>query len=276
MNLEQSIEQFKANPYDSKNRNTLLRLLVESEYFILLHPSALQKRTKNQIEKRVTKGIVEDLPLFAFYLNQEPFFPVFTSQKELSLFPGSVFYPSIRVSFESLYLLIKTYPTIQTILVNPEGELLAFERSQFLKSFSFTIGTLETSQLSSIDLRSLEQGREKVKGNLRKNFFKMVYRFPEIRKIWLLKEPLNEEGNFAWLLVIESDKENHEAHSNFLRLLSSPLGKVGMCYTSYESIRRVVRKFHPIYIRYSVLRSSNTDPEILKNLIPSEELKEDL
>lgn len=74
MNLEQSIEQFKANPYDSKNRNTLLRLLVESEYFILLHPSALQKRTKNQIEKRVKKGIVEDLPLFAFYLNQEPFF----------------------------------------------------------------------------------------------------------------------------------------------------------------------------------------------------------
>lgn len=253
MSLEHCIKQFKANPNDLQTGQALFQLLTKSQYFVLFQSSTSQNFTKSQVEKLVKIGQVEKLPILTFHthLNKEPIFPVFTSLQELSLFPESFSYLALQVSFESLYFLIKTHPYIQTVLLNPEGDALAFERTQFLKSFSFIFGTLESSELSSSYLTKLEQGRGKLNNQTLKNLIKMAQRFLEIKKIWILKESQEngKEGKLSWLLVIESEKENQEAHADLLRLLLPEIGKVGICYTSYSPIQEVLKSFHPVYIR---------------------------
>lgn len=253
MRLEQSIAQFKANP-SSENSQELLTLLKESHYFILLHPAVFQDSLiRQQVEKQIQQKKLENLPILMFHTKTQAgsIFPVFTSLEELHKFPNQSSYPQIEVDFRGLYELIQVHPTIENIMLNPEGDSLAFPRQQFLDRFSSAVQgqLIEAHEFPSEFKANLEQGVRKAGTKVIKALNKSALHYPEISKIWVLRQP--EEEKFSWLLVLESEIPPQQAHGNLLQELLVQTNSLSgaMCYTSYSPILEVLDNFQPAYVR---------------------------
>ncbi len=252
MSLEASIARFKANP-SSEQGQELLALLKQGRYFILLHPSVFQDTLiRKRVEKQIQEQQLEKLPILTFHTQTQggTIFPVFTSFEELQKFPTQSPCPHIEVSFQGLYDLVQVHPNIENILLNPEGDALAFPRQQFLERF---ISTAQGQQLKEKTLpqeftTQLEQGSRKAGTRALKALSKAALKFPEISKIWVLRQ---SDDDSSWILVLESEQEAQQLHADILR---SFLGQTqalsgAICYTSYTPIVEILDNFQPAYIR---------------------------
>ncbi len=249
MSLETSIAQFKVNSSFEQGQE-LLALLKQSHYFILLHPSLYQDALmRKRVEKQIQNQHLENLPILMFHTKTQggTIFPVFTSLEELQKFPTEVPCPHLEVNFQGLYRLIQSHPQIENIMINPEGDSLAFPRRQFLDHLA--PDQLKTETLSQEFRAQLEQGARKAGSKAIKALNKAALQFPEISKIWVLSQP--QEADFSWLLVLESEEEHQQAHADLLRrfLTQTQAGSGGICYTSYTPILEVLDNFQPAYLR---------------------------
>lgn len=251
MSLETSIAQFKANP-SSEQAQELLALLKQGHYFILLHPSIFQDiAIRKRVEKQIQEQRLEKLPILTFHTKTQggTIFPVFTSFEELQKFPTQSPCPHIEVSFQGLYGLVQVHPHIENIMLNPEGDALAFPRQQFLEYFASAQGQqLKAEDLPQEFMAHLEQGSRKAGTRAIKALNKAALKFPEIAKIWVLRQS-NEDS--SWILVLESEQERQQVHAEILRSFLSQIEALsgGICYTSYTPILEVLDTFQPAYIR---------------------------
>lgn len=253
--LERSIANFKTNPTPS-NAKVMIDLLKEGFFYLLIHPSLMRPENaekRAEIEEQMRNGHVEKLPLLLFNTDSQAgtILPVFTNRKEMEKFPEVAKYAAIQVTFPPLFLMVQNQPKIDNLLLNPEGNAIAFNREQFLQTFamasaevmeeSFDAGT--TLKFQAVD--TLDSKSEQV-------LVQMAEHFPEVEALWVVQQVLEDESK-RWFIIVDVKPElqRKDGHTQiaqmFLRTLND--AAAGMMYANSEAAKEIITKLEPLYRR---------------------------
>ncbi|MBF0578586.1 SseB family protein [Erysipelotrichaceae bacterium RD49] len=253
--LERSIANFKTNPTPD-NAKVMIDLLKEGFFYLLIHPSLMRPENaqkRQEIEEKMRQGHVEQLPLLLFNTDSQAgtILPVFTNRKEMQKFPEVAKYAAIQITFPPLFLMVQNQPKIDNLLLNPEGNAIAFNREQFLQTFamasaqvmeeSFDAGTTVKFQpVDQLDDKSLQVLRQ------------MGEHFSEVEALWVVWQIL-EDGSKRWFVIadVKPEFQRKDGHTliaqMFLRTLND--ASAGMMYADSEAAKDIVTTFEPIYRR---------------------------
>ncbi|MEY8309471.1 SseB family protein [Erysipelotrichaceae bacterium 51-3] len=254
--LERAIANFKKNS-TPENAQRLITLIKEGTFYLLIHPSLMRPenaKKRQEVEEQIRQGHVEKLPLLLFNTESEAgtILPVFTNRNEMAKFPDSQKMAAIQVTFPPLYLLVKSQPKIDNLLINPEGHAIAFNREQFLQSFD--IGSIKTVEDSFKPgtVAHFEQGINEISPKGKRLLIEAAIRHPEIEALWIVRQ-LRTDTNHRWFVILDvkPEDQHHDTHTlmldAFLRTLSEE--EAGMMYADNEAARDVVSLFEPLYRR---------------------------
>lgn len=250
--LERAIANFKTNQ-TPENARILIDRLQENTYFLLLHPSLLEKENaskRRQIAQEVSQGIMKDVPVLLIKTETEAgtILPVFTSRQQLAKYPGAAKLDAIQIPFAALYLQIKNNEKIGSLIVNPEGNAIAFGRDQFLASFTPSIPSVEEKAFEAGTVLHFEDASKQLAPVSLKAIRKAAKRFNEINAVYAAKM-VDDDGKRTWFFVIDADTRQPDGHSAILEAFLPTVGlrQAGMCYSTDELASGICEKFAPIY-----------------------------
>lgn len=253
--LERAIANFKNNQ-TQKNAELLIHLLKEGTFYLLLHPSLLQpghEEERKEVEASIRSGTVQNVPILLFNTGSEAgtILPVFTNRTEMEKFPDAANFAAVQITFPALYLLTSSRESIDNLLLNPEGNAMAFNREQFLQSFQIPKQEVKEEELKAGTTLRLEQGLKQVSNKTLRTMKKTAARYPEIEELWIARR-LDEDGSLhSWLLVVDARTKREDSHRELAQAFLQSVGKgsAAICYADEEAAKDIVEQFEPAYTR---------------------------
>lgn len=249
LTLERAITNFKTNQ-TARNAGRLIALLRKSTYYLLLPASLMedhQAPRRAQIEEQIRQAEFEQVPVLLFDTETEAgkILPVFTNRQEMNRFPDVSDYAAIQVTFPALYLLVSGHDQMDNLLINPEGNALAFGRDEFLQGFSAADDPdrrADPAVLESRDGRSLA-ALEAVEALKRK-----AAEDPDVKTVWLAQQRL-EDQSLRWFLVADSTAPARlpELARTFLQAQGG--GSAGICLIHDPEALDIPADLDPVYQR---------------------------
>ncbi len=250
--LERAIANFKTNQ-TPENARILIERLQDNTYYLLLHPSLLEKENEQkrmEIAREVSQGVMKDIPVLLIKTETDAgtILPVFTSRQQMAKYPGATKLDAIQIPFAALYLQIRENPKIGSLIINPEGNAIAFARDQFLASFSPSVPSLEEREFEAGSNLHFEDASRQLSPLSQKAIRKAAKRFDDIQAIWAAKL-VQEDGKRTWFFVIDAKNHRPDGHSAVLEAFLPTVGlrEANMAYAGDELTAGIEKKFAPVY-----------------------------
>lgn len=252
MSLERIIKNFNNNPTEA-NASLLQERMQEASYLVLLK--------KDSLEGMVEKPAMDITRLPALTINTHSeagiILPVFTNKKEAERYEDGMASAAANIPFTMLYSLLKSNPQIQSLIINPEGDAIAFDAKQFLSFFAKAQSEshqeeIEEGSVITTDNRIDMAGEEAFYALARE-----ASHFDEIEAIWVARQL--DHGKFTrWFFVVDSPLKSENRYQSLMIRFLSNLDKnlptqAALVYADEEAGAGIAEKMEPVYRKQASL-----------------------
>lgn len=252
--LERAVSSFKNSP-TPENAQMLRERMMSATYYLYLHPSLLERRNQQAREQALDDAINRrfgSLPLLLLDTHSEAglILPVFTSRSEAEKSPFPGVQDLIEIGFPELYSLVQSSRHTNNLLLNPEGDAIAFARNQFLDSFVLSQMDVREESEEADCIATFVQGRRDADPTALKTLLHEARRDGSISRLWLTKQMDN--GRFVrWFLVVDTDAQRADSHQRLAAqfLQACGRGSAGICYADAPMAADIVARLEPVYRR---------------------------
>lgn len=251
ISIEALIRGFKADS-TPENARRLQKRMVKVDYFLPLHPALIgQEADQKTVRDGLAKGWTKSVPLLLMDTKTSAgkVLPVFTNKEELEELRRTQSFPYAKVSFETLFDILRDTPQIKSLLINPSFDPILFNRQALLETFGNAIVQSGIEEFPEDTIVTFTQAKDQAPKAAAAMLLQDVSRDREIRTVWLARQENSEQSR--WMIVLDAKVRRPnvqcEIVSRFLKHCGQ--GSAAMCYAEDAMARDITENFEPFFTR---------------------------